>query len=152
MRSHICLDEGVSAGGRAKAASRLPLTESKRQSVRPLPSQDNTWTSQPIIEGTMSDRTFANIFAPFAPAWRPAGGMRGPVRPAVVDPYTSAGSRGVPGPDVAPRTGLQAMLRAAWRRHRSRACLADLDARALKDIGVSFAEAEAEANKPFWIV
>jgi hypothetical protein len=27
---------------------------------------------------------------------------------------------------------------------------ADLDSHLLKDIGVSFAEAEAEANKPFW--
>ena len=41
-------------------------------------------------------------------------------------------------------------LRAAWRRHRSRRCLAGLDAHLLKDIGVGFAEAEAEANKPFW--
>jgi uncharacterized protein YjiS (DUF1127 family) len=41
-------------------------------------------------------------------------------------------------------------LRAAWRRHRSRQNIAQLDGHMLKDIGVSFAEAEAEANKPFW--
>ena len=41
-------------------------------------------------------------------------------------------------------------LRAAWRRHRSRQNIARLDGHMLKDIGVSFAEAEAEANKPFW--
>lgn len=41
-------------------------------------------------------------------------------------------------------------LRAAWQRQRSRHRLARLDAHALKDIGVTFAEAEAEANKPFW--
>ena len=29
--------------------------------------------------------------------------------------------------------------------------MAELDARMLKDIGVSYAEAEAEANKPFWL-
>jgi uncharacterized protein YjiS (DUF1127 family) len=47
--------------------------------------------------------------------------------------------------------GLVVLLRAAWRRHRSRLCLAELDAYLLKDIGVSYAEAEAEANKPFWL-
>jgi uncharacterized protein YjiS (DUF1127 family) len=41
-------------------------------------------------------------------------------------------------------------LAAAWRRQRSRRRIAQLDAHALKDIGVSYAEAEAEANKPFW--
>ena len=41
-------------------------------------------------------------------------------------------------------------VRAAWRRHRSRRHIAQLDAHMLKDIGVSFADAEAEANKPFW--
>jgi uncharacterized protein YjiS (DUF1127 family) len=41
-------------------------------------------------------------------------------------------------------------LRAAWRRYRSRQSIAQLDGHMLKDIGVSFAEAEAEANKPFW--
>lgn len=43
-----------------------------------------------------------------------------------------------------------AAVRAAWRRYRSRQRIADLDGYLLKDIGVSFAEAEAEANKPFW--
>jgi uncharacterized protein YjiS (DUF1127 family) len=37
-----------------------------------------------------------------------------------------------------------------WQRHRSRQRIAELDADLLKDIGVSFTEAEAEANKPFW--
>ena len=37
-----------------------------------------------------------------------------------------------------------------WQRHQSRGRIAMLDAETLKDIGVSFAEAEAEANKPFW--
>ena len=37
-----------------------------------------------------------------------------------------------------------------WQRHRSRQRIARLDADMLKDIGVSFSEAEAEANKPFW--
>jgi len=44
----------------------------------------------------------------------------------------------------------RAWLRAAWRRYRSRQRIADLDAHLLKDIGVSYAEAEAEANRPFW--
>lgn len=57
----------------------------------------------------------------------------------------------MPHPNAPQPVGLGAMLRAAWHRHRTRTCLADLDAYLLKDIGVSFAEAEAEANKPFWV-
>ena len=38
----------------------------------------------------------------------------------------------------------------AWRRYRSRQCITELDSHLLKDIGVTFADAEAEANKPFW--
>jgi uncharacterized protein YjiS (DUF1127 family) len=37
-----------------------------------------------------------------------------------------------------------------WQRHRTRQRIAQLDGSMLKDIGVSYAEAEAEANKPFW--
>ncbi|HEX5326725.1 MAG TPA: DUF1127 domain-containing protein [Acetobacteraceae bacterium] len=50
----------------------------------------------------------------------------------------------------ADRPSIRAMLRAAWRRHQSRVALARLDGYLLKDIGVSFSEAEHEANKPFW--
>jgi len=46
--------------------------------------------------------------------------------------------------------GPWATIVAAYRRHRTRAALAGLDASMLKDIGVSPAEAEYEANKPFW--
>jgi len=46
--------------------------------------------------------------------------------------------------------GVRAWLRSAWRRHRSRHQIARLDEHALRDIGVTYAEAEAEANKPFW--
>jgi uncharacterized protein YjiS (DUF1127 family) len=46
--------------------------------------------------------------------------------------------------------GLWATVVAAYRRHRTRAALAGLDAYMLRDIGVSPAEAEHEANKPFW--
>jgi uncharacterized protein YjiS (DUF1127 family) len=41
-------------------------------------------------------------------------------------------------------------IRAAWRRYRSRQRISELDGHILKDIGVTFAEAENEANKPFW--
>lgn len=51
-----------------------------------------------------------------------------------------------PSPSHAEGTSLQK----AWWRFRSRQRIAQLDASALKDIGVSYAEAEAEANKPFW--
>ena len=41
-------------------------------------------------------------------------------------------------------------LREARRRRRSRLAIESLDARMLSDIGVSWAEAETEANKPWW--
>lgn len=41
-------------------------------------------------------------------------------------------------------------VRIAVRCQRSRRAISQLDARTLKDIGITFAEAEAEANKPFW--
>lgn len=43
-----------------------------------------------------------------------------------------------------------ARLETMWRRHRSRVALANLDGHLLRDIGVTYAEAEQEANKPFW--
>jgi uncharacterized protein YjiS (DUF1127 family) len=48
------------------------------------------------------------------------------------------------GPSVWHRAGVM------WQRHRSRQRIGQLDADMLKDIGVSYSEAEAEANKPFW--
>ncbi len=44
------------------------------------------------------------------------------------------------------RTG----FRAALRRWRTRQRISQLDQHALRDIGVTFAEAEREANKGFW--
>jgi uncharacterized protein YjiS (DUF1127 family) len=49
-----------------------------------------------------------------------------------------------PGPSVWERVDVM------WERHRSRQRIAQLDAFALKDIGISYTEAEVEANKPFW--
>jgi uncharacterized protein YjiS (DUF1127 family) len=48
------------------------------------------------------------------------------------------------------RPSFWAAVRSAWRRHRSRRKIVHLDQHLLKDIGLSLAEAEAEANKPFW--
>jgi uncharacterized protein YjiS (DUF1127 family) len=45
---------------------------------------------------------------------------------------------------------LHGAVRSAWRRHATRQRIAMLDSHDLRDIGVSYAEAEAEANKPFW--
>ncbi len=45
---------------------------------------------------------------------------------------------------------LRLRLGVAWRRSRDRARIAGLDARALRDIGATWAEAEHEANKRFW--
>ena len=55
-----------------------------------------------------------------------------------------------PIPSHQPRVSVWCMVQKAWRRHRSRQALAQLDARLLRDIGVTYAEAENEANKPFW--
>jgi uncharacterized protein YjiS (DUF1127 family) len=43
-----------------------------------------------------------------------------------------------------------ALLRTWYQRHRSRILLSELDDRLLKDIGLTYYEAEHEANKPFW--
>ena len=63
--------------------------------------------------------------------------------------------------DVAPEPGRgrRAPTRNLWlewlrewrRRGRSRTSLSELNDRMLKDIGVTYAEAEHEANKPFWL-
>jgi uncharacterized protein YjiS (DUF1127 family) len=49
----------------------------------------------------------------------------------------------------APRMVATWLMEAA-RRWQSRRAIAHLDARMLRDIGVSYAEAESEVNKPFW--
>ncbi len=48
------------------------------------------------------------------------------------------------------RSSIHTTLREGWRRWRSRTALSELDPHILKDIGVTLAEAEYEANKPFW--
>ncbi len=49
-------------------------------------------------------------------------------------------------------TTVAGVVRTAWRRRRTRHAIVGLDKFLLKDIGVSYAEAEAEANKPFWVL
>jgi uncharacterized protein YjiS (DUF1127 family) len=44
----------------------------------------------------------------------------------------------------------RATLREAWRRHRSRLRLVELDDHMLKDIGLSRADVWRECSKPFW--
>lgn len=58
---------------------------------------------------------------------------------------------------VAPRRGrgqkthaFLARAKEFWRRYRTRVAIANLDPHLLRDIGVTYAEAEHEANKPFW--
>ena len=76
-----------------------------------------------------------------------SGSARGVIAQGIAEGAVSA-SRGA---------GLRARLsvvlaacREAWRQHRSRTYLLDLDDRALKDIGLSRAQAEFEARKWFW--
>jgi uncharacterized protein YjiS (DUF1127 family) len=64
----------------------------------------------------------------------------------IIRPHAWLGGRGQ---SVHRRFSAKALV-AVWRRFRSRQRIAELDSHMLKDIGVSFAEAEAEANKPFW--
>ena len=47
-------------------------------------------------------------------------------------------------------TAMRESVRVAFRRWRTRQSIAGLDQHALRDIGVSYAEAENEANKAFW--
>jgi uncharacterized protein YjiS (DUF1127 family) len=49
-----------------------------------------------------------------------------------------------------PRDSWLALLRTWYQRRRSRILLSQLDDRSLKDIGLTYYEAEHEANKPFW--
>jgi uncharacterized protein YjiS (DUF1127 family) len=51
---------------------------------------------------------------------------------------------------VATVQGLLGKVGAAWRRRQSRNLLSQLDDYMLKDIGVTRAEAQLEANKPIW--
>ncbi|MCL2429725.1 MAG: DUF1127 domain-containing protein [Alphaproteobacteria bacterium] len=42
------------------------------------------------------------------------------------------------------------LLRQSWNRRRARSLLSELDDRMLKDIGITRAEADCEANTSFW--
>jgi uncharacterized protein YjiS (DUF1127 family) len=103
----------------------------------------------------MSDRTFTNFATPSPWLWRQGWSTPGVARTPTVEQrgtrFGLADFGGVPNPGAPRRPGLRAMLRAAWRRHRTRRCLAELDGFLLKDIGLSYADAEAEVNKPFWV-
>jgi uncharacterized protein YjiS (DUF1127 family) len=88
-------------------------------------------------------------FAPPLPSGDAPGGVNQPVpRGRRFGPLLA----GKPGHAVGLRPHrLGKLLHQAWRRHRSRNCLARMDAHLLKDIGLSYADAESEMNKPFWI-
>jgi uncharacterized protein YjiS (DUF1127 family) len=47
-------------------------------------------------------------------------------------------------------SNLRTVLSEWHRRHKTRIQLADLDDRALQDIGISRYDARIEADKPFW--
>ena len=129
LRSHAAhaapghwLDEG-------RAALRL-LARAANRAWR------NAATRRELVE--LDDRMLADI-----------GVTRAAVR-AEMDrfPWDSSPRRRQPSHDT--RVTLWQRAGAMWQRHQSRQRIAGLDADTLKDIGVSFAEAEAEANKPFW--
>ncbi len=117
----------------------------------------------------MSDRTLFGFAPPAGSGFTPPAGS-GVTPPASAGALSGDGTTGVrgivpgqvrfgrPGSGGTPggppadwRIRVWTLLRTAWRRHRTRDCLLGLDPYLLKDIGVSYAEAEAEANKPFWV-
>jgi uncharacterized protein YjiS (DUF1127 family) len=55
-----------------------------------------------------------------------------------------------PGPRRRSPRGMLAEIQRTWQRARTRRLLASMNARDLRDFGVTPSEAEAEANKPFW--
>jgi uncharacterized protein YjiS (DUF1127 family) len=55
-----------------------------------------------------------------------------------------------PGPRRGAPQGLLAKIQRAWQRARTRRLLATMNARELRDFGVTPSDAETEANKPFW--
>ncbi len=69
---------------------------------------------------------------------------------AEMDRFPWDGRPGRRQPRPATRPSVWQRAGTMWQRHQSRQRIARLDADMLKDIGVSFSEAEAEANKPFW--
>ncbi|HUB43368.1 MAG TPA: DUF1127 domain-containing protein [Acetobacteraceae bacterium] len=95
---------------------------------------------------------FGSTLFGFAPSLPSGDGPKGANRPGswgkLVGPLFG-GRPGHAGARHAHR--LVELLRRAWRRQRSRNCLARMDGYMLKDIGLTYAEAEAELNKPFWI-
>ena len=48
------------------------------------------------------------------------------------------------------RSSWLALVRTWYQRRRSRILLSQFDDRLLKDVGLTYYEAEHEANKPFW--
>ncbi len=62
------------------------------------------------------------------------------------------GSRTMPRQNDAPEFGavLRTRLTQAWRNFTTRQQLAELDDRMLKDLGISRAQAQFEANQPIW--
>jgi uncharacterized protein YjiS (DUF1127 family) len=104
----------------------------------------------PPKERSMRDHILTE-FAPIRPApSRPNGPPRG--APAGRrQPWFDLPRSGKVGRISTQWISLWVAMRTAWRRHRSRRCLLELNADLRKDIGVSYAEAEAEGNKPFWV-
>jgi uncharacterized protein YjiS (DUF1127 family) len=101
----------------------------------------------------MSDRTFTLFSAPGRSLWSSSSAHWLARTGADAAPASRVGlpERGRRQPEPPRAAGVWARLRLAWRRYRTRQYLVGLDAYLLKDIGVSYAEAEAEANKPFWL-
>jgi uncharacterized protein YjiS (DUF1127 family) len=95
---------------------------------------------------------FGSTLFGFAPSLPSGEGPKGANRPRSSGKLVGPLFGGRPGDAVARQAHrVAALLRRAWRRHRSRNCLARMDSHMLKDIGLTYAEAEAELNKPFWI-
>jgi uncharacterized protein YjiS (DUF1127 family) len=95
---------------------------------------------------------FGSTLFGFAAALPSGDGPKGAKRPRAWGKLVGPLFGGRPGHAAARQAHrVAALLHRAWRRRRSRNCLARMDGYMLKDIGLTYAEAEAELNKPFWI-
>jgi uncharacterized protein YjiS (DUF1127 family) len=125
------VDEPVSASNLDVSARFGGAATMKLQAVSHIVSLDADVTA---ISGTMTSAAGVTLSRPF-------------------DAVLSGDcSRSMPGRSIASRAirSMCGMIKVAWRRHRTRMALCGLDAHLRRDIGITHAEAEHEANKPFW--
>ena len=133
---HILADLGLTPVQAEREARRAPWDLAPARLNPGTIGACPDWTARTTI---LARRTTSSV-----PGWQTGGGLSGAWNPGL-------GSGPLPRDPTGPRLGgLGRWVVEAYRRRRSRQAITELDAFLLKDIGVSYAEAEHEANKPFW--